>query len=329
MSTSPILVTGGAGFIGSNLVKRLTAGDRCRVRVLDDCSTGTLDNLAGVNCDVEEASILDADALNRAVRGCRAIVHLAAQGSVPRSLEQPVSAFRTNAQGTLDVLEAARSHNVRHVVFAGSSSVYGANPTLPKHEALQTMPMSPYAASKLAAEATVLAYQHSYGLATLAFRFFNVFGPGQRADHAYAAAIPRFVTAALLGNPVTLYGDGQQTRDFTFVDTVTATIDDALHRRVTHHGPVNLALGGRISLLEVIDTLQAQLGLPVAVEHLPPRTGDVAHSSAAATTLRQLFPAVQETAFDAGLRATIAWLRSQTSCQAGGNGSARTHPRVA
>ncbi len=193
-----VLVTGGAGFIGANLCRSLADAPHVTgVVALDDLSTGRKDNLAGLS-DVElvEGSILDADVLDQLVDGVSSIVHLAARPSVPRSLADPLATHRVNATGTMEVLEAARRHDLKHVIVASSSSVYGANPTLPKREDMATLPVSPYAASKLAAESAALAYGRSFGLPVLAFRFFNVFGPLQAADHAYAAVVPTFVAAA-------------------------------------------------------------------------------------------------------------------------------------
>lgn len=305
-----VLVTGGAGFIGANLCRTLLATGAVEVIVLDDLSTGSLDNLDGCDVEVRVGSVLDADAVGRACTGVQAIVHLGALGSVPRSVADPTTSFAVNATGTVNVLEAARRAGA-HVLFASSSSVYGSNPALPKHEDLAPRPMSPYAASKLAAESTVLAYSSSYALPVLAFRFFNVYGPLQRAGHAYAAAIPAFVHAALRGEPVTVFGDGSQSRDFTFVDTVCEVLTDAVIRRVTSAEPVNLAFGSRIRLNDIIDRLSQVLGSSLNVRYAAPRVGDVLHSSADDTRVRALFPAVRPVALDVGLAATVEWMRRQ------------------
>lgn len=206
-----VLVTGAAGFIGSHVCERLFA-DGHGVVGIDDLSTGSISNLDGIGVRLVEGSILDADALAEAMSGADAIVHLAARPSVPRSIIDPVASHEANATGTLRVLEAARTLDDPIVVVASSSSVYGANPTLPKREDLAVQPLSPYAVSKLATEQYTLAWQHSYGLRTLAFRFFNVFGPRQAPGHAYAAVIPAFTHAALTGVPLTIHGDGTQSR---------------------------------------------------------------------------------------------------------------------
>jgi UDP-glucose 4-epimerase len=306
-----VVVTGGAGFIGGNLCRRLLVTSGVDdVVVLDDLSTGRRENVDGLAVRLVEGSILDDAALDRACDGADAVVHLAALGSVPRSVAQPLATHEANATGTLMVLEAARRHGGLHTVVAGSSSVYGSNPTLPKHEDLATRPMSPYGASKLATEAYALAWASSYGLPVLAFRFFNVFGPLQPAGHAYAAVVPTFVDAALAGRPLPVHGDGTQSRDFTYVGTLVSVVVDALVRRVTSPDPVNLAFGGRITLLEVIAQLEAILGWPLERAHAPSRTGDVPHSQADCTRLAALFDGIEPVPFVEGLRSTVEWTRS-------------------
>jgi UDP-glucose 4-epimerase len=305
-----VVVTGGAGFIGANLSRRLVErGDA--VVVVDDLSTGDRDNLRDLDVTFVEGTILDAATLDTAMRDASAVVHLAARPSVPRSISDPVASHLANASGTVEVLEAARRAGNLHVIVASSSSVYGANPTLPKREDLATLPLSPYAASKLATESYALAYQQSFGLPALAFRFFNVFGPLQAAGHAYAAVVPAFVSAALEQRPLTVHGDGKQSRDFTYVDTVTEVIADALARRVTSAAPVNLAFGTRTDLLSLIAELEAVLGTRVDVEHTETRAGDVKHSQADSTRLQELFPDVVPTALPDALRATVDWFRAQ------------------
>jgi UDP-glucose 4-epimerase len=310
------LVTGGAGFIGANLTRAALADPSCAdVRVIDDLSTGSAANLDGLDVEFVAGSILDDAALNRAMSGRDAVVHLAALPSVPRSIRDPLASHHANATGTLRVLEAARRHGVQHVVLASSSSVYGANPVLPKHELTWTSPLSPYAVSKLATEGYALAYQTSYGLPTLAFRFFNVYGPGQSSDHAYAAVIPRFVHAALTGEPVVLHGDGRQSRDFTFVDTVSTVLLDAVRRAVHHPHPVNLAFGTPVDLHAVVVELESILGRPIERRSAPPRPGDVRHSAADNRVLRELFPDVAPTPLGKGLRATVDWFESHVLTQ--------------
>lgn len=307
-----VLVTGGGGFIGSNLVRYLlSSGPFGEVRVLDDFSTGYRSNLAEIDIAVTEASLLDYSALLSAVTGVDAIVHLAALGSVPRSIANPRASHEANATGTLNVLEAARERDVEHVIVASSSSVYGSNPKLPRSEYDWTRPMSPYAVSKLATEGYALAWQYAYGLRTLAFRFFNVFGPRQAAGHAYAAVIPKFLDAALRGSAVEVHGDGLQSRDFTYVNTVCAVLADAILRKVHSTDPVNLAFGTNTSLLALLDELESQLGQPIQRMHVDVRPGDVKASQADPARLRELFPTVEPTPLSDGLAATIAWFRQQ------------------
>lgn len=307
-----VVVTGGAGFIGANLCARLVAEPAIdEVVAFDDLSTGVRANLDGVDATLVDGDILDPAALDATFEGAAAVVHLAARPSVPRSIVDPMRSHLVNATGTMNVLEAARRAGDLHVVVASSSSVYGANPTLPKHEGLATFPLSPYAASKLATEAYALAYQHSFGLPTLAFRFFNVFGPLQPAGHAYAAVVPAFVEAALAGQPLQVHGDGEQSRDFTYVGTVVEVITAAVRDRVASAEPVNLAFGSRNTLLEVVDLLSDIVGEPLPLEHTAPRAGDVRHSQADSTSLRKLFPDVQAVPLREGLERTVEWFRSE------------------
>jgi len=306
-----VTVTGGAGFIGANLCRALAErSDVDRIVVVDDLSSGSAENLNGLDVDLQIGSFLEPDVIARAVAGSDAVVHLGARPSVPRSLADPVASHEVNATGTLRVLEAARAQGHPLVIVASSSSVYGGNPVLPKHEGLSPMPLSPYAASKLAAESYALAYQASFELPVLPLRFFNVFGPLQRPGHAYAAAVPAFIWAALHDEPLRMYGDGKQSRDFTFVDSVTAVIADAATRGVTSTRPVNLAFGTRTDLLGLAAALEEVLGRTLAIEHAPPRAGDVRHSQADDRALRTLFPDIQPIDLHAGLRRTVAWMTS-------------------
>jgi UDP-glucose 4-epimerase len=302
-----VLVTGGAGFIGGNLCRRLL-DEGHSVAVIDDLSTGFRANLDGLDVDFHEASILDRERLAQAADGAQAIIHLAAIPSVPRSVAAPFPSHEVNATGTLRVLEVARERGL-HVTVASSSSVYGANPELPKRETMMARPRSPYAVSKLATESYAIAWQLTYELPTIAFRFFNVYGPLQAAGHAYAAVIPAFVDAALAGRPLPIQGDGLQTRDFTYVDSVTQMLARAATQGVTSETPVNLAFGSRRSLLDVIAEIESILG-PVQREFLPPRVGDVRDSQADNSRLLELFPGVEPTPFEQGLRKTIEWFRS-------------------
>ncbi|MGH9079722.1 MAG: NAD-dependent epimerase/dehydratase family protein [Acidimicrobiales bacterium] len=304
-----VVVTGGAGFIGANLCRALAGGAAGReVVALDDLSTGHRHNLAPANgVTLVEGSILDAGLLDEVFEGADSVVHLAARPSVPRSLTDPMASHLVNATGTMEVLEAARRGSRPQVVLASSSSVYGANPTLPKREDMATMPVSPYAASKLAAESAALAYGRSFDLPVLAFRFFNVFGPLQSADHAYAAVVPTFVACALRGDPLPVHGDGRQTRDFTYVGSVVAVLRDTVQRRLSDPEPVNLAFGTRVPLLDLIELLEKVMDRPLPRHHAEPRAGDVRDSQADQARLRRLFPSVEPVALEEGLRATVAW----------------------
>ncbi len=301
-----VLVTGAAGFIGSHVCDRLSADHD--VVGIDDLSTGDRANLGGTDIEFVEGSILDRDALDAVSSGAEAIVHLAAIPSVPRSIAAPEASHDAIATGTMRVLESARRLDDALVVLASSSSVYGANPRLPKVETMTPMPMSPYAAAKLAAEQYAMAWQRSYGLRTLAFRFFNVYGPRQAPGHAYAAVIPAFAAAALAGEPLPIHGDGRQSRDFTYVGTVVDVIADAIERGVSHDNPVNLAFGSRHTLLDIVGKLEQLVGHDLERVHAPNRPGDVPHSQADETLVRSLFPDVEVTSLDDGLRDTVAWM---------------------
>lgn len=304
-----IVVTGGAGFIGANLAKHLLNIGVDEVHVLDNFSTGFRSNLSGVNVTTHEGSILDRELLDKAFDGAHSVVHLAARPSVPRSVKDPIASHDANATGTLYVLEAARKVGA-HVTVASSSSVYGANPTLPKSEDLKPMPISPYAVSKLATESYALSYQAVYDLPTLAFRFFNVYGPLQAAGHAYAAVIPAFLHNIVQGKPVVVQGDGKQTRDFTFIHTVASALGQAAIEHKTADTPVNLAFGTRHSLLEVIDVMSDLVGFNVDAEHVAPRVGDVRDSQADPSRIRKLLPLVEPVGIHEGIEKTLKWHQS-------------------
>ncbi|WP_317623451.1 NAD-dependent epimerase/dehydratase family protein [Streptomyces noursei] len=308
------MITGGAGFIGSNLAHSLAqCPEVSEIRVVDDLSTGTRSNLTGLGVHFREGSVLDADLLDRAFRDVDTIVHLAALPSVPRSVKAPLASHHANATGTLSVLEAARRAGDVHVIAASSSSVYGSNPELPKHERLRPSPMSPYAASKLAAEAYLGAYHHSYGLPVLPFRFFNVYGPRQSTGSAYAAVVPAWISAALSEQSVVVHGDGTQTRDFTYVGTVCRVLTQAALHRVVTPDPVNLAHGTHTSLRTLLTELERATGTTLRRRHTAPRTGDVQHSRADPARLRALFPGIEATPLDEGLRRTIAWFADHSN----------------
>ena len=309
-----ILVTGGAGFIGSHLCRRLTEQGH-EVVALDDLSTGFRSNLDGAGATLHDGSILDVELVSELVGAADSVVHLAAAASVPNSVADPIGTNEVNVTGTLNVLHAARERAV-HTVLASSSAVYGTSIEVPTHEDVVPRPISPYAVSKLAAESYGLAFAASYRLPVLAFRFFNVYGPLQSPAHAYAAVVPSFVSALLNGRPLRVFGDGRQSRDFTSVSSLVTVLADAVERRVTHDRPVNLAFGTSTTLLELIECLQRLTGLTATVEHSGPRVGDVRISQADSTLLRSLFPQLSPQDLDDGLAQTIAWFRATNAAQA-------------
>ena len=304
-----IVVTGGAGFIGANLCRELTQRRECEVVAIDDLSTGLLANLEGSEVDLRVGSILDHALLADACAGAHAIVHLAAVPSVPRSIVDPERSHDVNATGTVRVLEVARQIGA-HVVLASSSSVYGHNPAQPKSEDMPVMPASPYAASKVAAESYARSFQNCYGLSATVFRFFNVFGPLQGADHAYAAVVPSFISSALRGEPLIVHGDGEQSRDFTFVSNVIEVLARSAIERRNSPDPINLAWGTNTSLNQLIAKLSAMMGAPLQVTYGDERPGDVRHSQAATKRLRRMFPGSAPVPFDDALRETVAWMAS-------------------
>ena len=301
-----IAVTGGAGFIGSNLVERLLFKGH-EVTVVDDLSTGLKSNLDLNKIAFHELSLTNRDGLAKALIGVDAIVHLGARGSVPRSLKNPIATHDVNATGTLNVLEAARASGAQ-VIFSSSSSVYGRNGQLPKDESMWLSPLTPYAASKLAAEGYVQAYGAAYEVPVTLLRFFNVFGPKQRPDHEYAAVLPKWIWKAMNNEAIDVYGDGSQTRDFTYVRTVLDVIEDAINRGVRTEGAVNLAYGNRISLLTTIELLKGHFP-DLKVNFLGDRPGDVKNSQNDPVLLKKLFPSVVPTEFEIALNETVNWLK--------------------
>jgi len=302
-----ILITGGAGFIGTNLALHLSKQPVVEeVVVFDDLSTGV--RRQELECArVVIGDLRDADAIDAASRGIDRIIHLGALGSVPRSIADPATTNDVNIRGTLNVLEAARKSDVGHVVVASSSSVYGANRTIPKIESMATLPMSPYAVSKLATEAYANAYETSFGLPTLSFRFFNVFGPYQRADHVYAAVIPKFLDAIKKGEPVVIHGDGTQSRDFTSVHSVVDALTQASVGRLSNDTPVNLAFGSRFTLLDVLERLEVIHGGEIKRTFADSRVGDVPHSQASPDLLRSLLPSVARPSLENALAEAYSW----------------------
>lgn len=302
-----VAITGGAGFIGSNLAASLIS-DEHDVTIIDDLSTGLKTNIDFEKSKFIEMSVTDSDRLRKALKDCEVIFHLGARGSVPRSIRNPVATHSVNATGTLNVLECARE-NGAHVVFSSSSSVYGRNLGLPKDEKMWLGPMTPYAASKLAAEGYVEAYGTSYDLPVTILRFFNVFGPKQRPDHAYAAVIPKWIWLAMNDKPIEVYGDGSQSRDFTYVKTVIDIAKSAMQNKIETTGAVNLAYGNRIFLTDLIDLMKQKFP-KLQVKSLEPRRGDVKESQNSPELLKNLFPNVKPYSFEAALTETIEWMKS-------------------
>ena len=319
------LVTGGCGFIGSNLAEALAQRGH-RVRLLDDLSTGRLENVAALlqaqpqNVELWRGDIGDGALLDRAMVGVDYVLHHAAVPSVPWSVERPLDCQRINVDGTLQVLEAARRNGrIRRLVFAASCSAYGdLSPESPKRESDAVAPQSPYAAAKLASEHLCTAYQHSYGVPTVALRYFNIFGPRQDPATLYAAVIPRFVTAALQGKPATIYGDGGQTRDFCFVDNVVQANLLACQAPIDRVGGqvFNIGCGEATSLLQlqalIAELLSAQAGrTPPPVRFEPARAGEVRHSRADIGKARELLGYVPQVSLRQGLEQTLVWARAQ------------------
>lgn len=300
-----VAVTGGAGFIGANLVRRLIL-EGYEVVVVDDFSTGLKSNLERLDCRIENLSIVDELALEQATIGCEWIFHLGARGSVPRSIVNPQPTFEVNTIGTLNVLNVARKHNSR-VVFSSSSSVYGRNLELPKREESWVAPLTPYAASKLAGEALVQSYSESFEIPAVTFRFFNIFGPWQRPDHEYAAVIPKWIWKALRSEPIEVYGDGKQSRDFTYVDTVIDVLMATLKRDFAFPTPINLAFGNKISLNQLINELRG-FHSNLEVNYSAERKGDVRDSQSDSSLIRTLFPEIKPTSFKDGIQRTTDWL---------------------
>ena len=303
-----VLVTGGAGFIGSNLVQGLLErGDS--VRVLDNFSTGNRANLEGLDVEVVEGELRSYERVHAAIRGVEVVYHLGALGSVPRSVQDPLTSSAVNVEGTLNVLLAARDEGIRRVVFSSSSSVYGSKRELPVTEGLPADPISPYGVAKLAAERYCVSFSRVYdSFETVALRYFNVFGPRQSPFSQYAAVVPRFVTAIDAGQPIEIHGDGEQSRDFTYVgNVVDATIRAGEADGVT--GEIfNVAGGSPTSVNRIADTIGEILGKPVERRHLPSRAGDIRNSWADLSKSERVLGYAPEIALEDGLRRTIEFL---------------------
>ena len=300
-----VLVTGGGGFIGSHVAARLR-DDGHEVRILDSFATGRRSNLRALEgIELIEGDIQSYERAATATRGCDVVLHQAALPSVPRSVQDPLMTNVVNVTGTLNVLLASRDNGVRRVVYASSSSVYGASPELPKVETLRPWPISPYSVSKLAGEGYCRSFWNVYGLETVALRYFNVFGPRQDPNSQYSAVIPRFITAGLEGHAPLIFGDGEQSRDFTYVDNVVEANVLAMHAPDVAGEVVNVACGERITLNAVVRELGALLGRTIEPEYAPRRTGDVVHSVADIGRARAMLGYEPLIPFAEGLRLTL------------------------
>lgn len=302
------LVTGGGGFIGSNIVTELVNRGQ-QVRVLDNFATGQRRNLAHMldKIEVVEGDLRSYHLVQGAVANVDFVLHQGALPSVPRSVRDPITSNEVNVVGTLNLLQAAREAGVKRLVYASSSSVYGDNPELPKHEGLYTNPLSPYAISKLAGEQYCQSFWRLYQFETVCLRYFNVFGPRQDPGSQYSAVIPKFITKILRGDPLTIYGDGHQSRDFTYISNVVQANLLACEAPEAAGQVFNIACGSRHSLLDLVARLSEITGQTAEVHHMDPRPGDVPHSQADISRARQYLRYDPTVSFEVGLRQTVDW----------------------
>ncbi|MCK4343519.1 MAG: SDR family oxidoreductase [Phycisphaerae bacterium] len=305
------LVTGGGGFIGSHIIRRLLAKGRS-VRVLDDFSTGKRENLTEVEDQIElvEGDICDVPTVERSMKDVEVVFHLAARASVPRSVEQPRPAHEINITGTLNLLIAARDAGARRFIYSASSSAYGDTPTLPKRVDMQPQPLSPYAVSKLAAEHYCSVWSHVYGLQTVSLRYFNVFGPRQDPTSTYAAVIPAFVSRMLKGQRPIIFGDGEQSRDFCFIENVLDANMRGAEVEEVHGEVVNVACGERTTLNQIVADINKLLGTNIEPEYQAPRPGDVRHSLADISETKKVLGYEPLVMFPEGLQRSIEWYKA-------------------
>lgn len=307
-----VLVTGGAGFIGSNIAAALV-GSGARVRIIDDLSTGHLENVAEIGGDVDfiQASLTDSKAVSRALQGVELVFHEAAIPSVPRSVATPTETHEASVNATFSLLLAARDQKVRRLVYAASSSAYGDQPELPKVEKMRPDPLSPYAVAKLVGEYYCQVFSRVYGLETVSLRYFNVFGPRQDPSSQYSGVISRFIKALLNREQSVIYGDGEQSRDFTYISNVVdANLRAAESGSAVGH-VINIANGERVTINEVFEKLKQLTGRTEAqAEYAPPRTGDVRDSLADLTLARSLLGYSPATGLEEGLRLTLNWWKT-------------------
>ena len=305
-------MTGGAGFIGSHIVEKLLSQGHF-VRVIDNFDTGNAENIRHFSGDLEimEGSITDRETLKKAMDGVEYVFHEAARGSVPRSVADPLGTHDANVTGTINVLKAAKEAGVHRVVCASSSSVYGETPVLPKEESMKPTPQSPYALSKLMLEHYCELFYKLYGLETVSFRYFNIYGPRQNPELQYAAVVPIFIKNMLQNKPCIIYGDGGQTRDFTFVgDCVAANLAAAKHPNAPG-SVLNVACGDQISVLDLFHTLAKMLNYTLAPVHEPQRAGDVRHSRGSTSRLKEVLQFEPAISLAQGLEETVRWYRSR------------------
>ena len=304
------LITGGAGFIGSSICRKLIS-DGCFVRGIDNLLTGKKENLASVIDRIEflEADMGGEEAARAAMKGIDVVLHQGALPSVPRSVDDPAATHQHCVDATFTLLLAARDAGVNRFVYAASSSAYGDTPTLPKVETMRPMPLSPYAVGKLTGEYYCSVFSSVFGLETISLRYFNVFGPYQDPTSQYAAAIPAFVTAILKGEPPTVYGDGEQSRDFTYIDNVVQANLCAARAKKTNGEVVNIACGEAITVNAIIDTINDILGTSVMPNYVDPRPGDVKHSLADITQAHEVIGYEPVMSFKDGLEKAIEWYR--------------------
>lgn len=316
------VVTGGAGFIGSHLVEALVArGDR--VRVVDDLSSGRVENLTrsgwregdrgtGGQIELFRGDVTDRELVRAALKGARGVFHEAAQVSVPASIRDPELSYRVNVMGTLNVLEAARAQGVAKVVFAASSAAYGDDPGLPKVEDMVPKPLSPYASGKLAGEALLSTWGRAFGLETVALRYFNVYGPCQADDSPYSGVIALFARRVLERRAPTIFGNGEQSRDFVFVDDVVRANLQAMDRTLEPGALINVGTGESVTILELYRQIAALAGFDEEASHAPPRAGDVPHSLASIQRARDWLGYEPRVQLTEGLRRTLAWYRARS-----------------
>jgi len=310
MKDKHVVITGGAGFIGSNIARKLYAENK--VTILDDLSTGHIENIQSMldeeKIDFVKGSITDLSLVQDVFSDTDIVFHEAAIPSVPRSVDDPIRSNNANINGTLNVLVAARDNNVQKVVYASSSSVYGDSPSLPKHEEMTPNPLSPYAVNKLAAEYYCQVFTGVYGLKTVALRYFNVFGPYQDPAGAYAAVIPKFIDLISQGKSPIIYGDGSQSRDFTFIDNVVqANIKAAENPDIS--GVFNAACGTKITVNDLAKELMNIIGREVDIIYKPPRTGDILHSLADSSKAKNSFGYEPTVSINDGLKETVEWFQ--------------------